>query len=1062
MTLLRPGHASLVWLRRAVGELQAADRLQAVSVVVASPYIGRVVQQALAEVGCVNVRPVTLRQVAARVSGYGVDAEKRELTGALEGAAIRLALQDASAAPFATIAHHQSLHDSLGALFRELRHVEDPSAALRALAERGTVPQAAAATFRRFVALSADFYGAPELTRIAASVADSGASRWVESLGALVLYMPSRLDAAEIALLGRLGRHIPIHAALPRLGEAAADRMMTGAAKQLTVVLDATLDRDAPSSEAVAVDVGGNVISAPDPAEEVRTVVRHVVADLEQGVPLWQIAVLYAGEATHGGALREALDAAMLPWHATTGRPLAACWAARSLVGLLGLPDRRFAREAVLEWLADRPPIGADADDPLPAIPVSTWDRLSRQAKILEGSGQWIERLEKLAHGLGHAVHQDDSPEDGDAEGAALRAAVSDGEAATSMARAIARLRDDLHPPADGASWDAFVDWASELRVRYLPMSETWPEAERAGSAAVDAALDGLREAGMFEGGTNVDVLRTALATMLESRREPEGTFGRGVVVGPVGSTVGAAYRRVYALGLIEGVLPSRPVADPLAGAHGQHDPLERHERAREDERRGFLAALAAADDGATVSYARSDGAARATYPSPWLMEFVSQREGATVYASGLPTLLAVGRPWLTRIASAQDGVARVGDGALPAADLADRRLASLVAWRDRGGELARHPLAVRADLPLGAALRASRARRSRDFTPYDGNLLELAGRSGLMTRAFTRGKLSATSLERWARCPFQYLLVDVLRVQATRRPEDEWTITALDRGDVVHRILERFFRELHGHKRLRNGDRIAASDHESLEEIAAEVFAELEQTGQAGHPLAWENAKAAIVVELHELLEKDQSWRDADGLIPARFEQRFGRQDDPDSWPSVTIALSDGREVSFGGIIDRIDVTKGPPPRALIVDYKSGSAGSYKEIEDDPVAGGRHVQLALYAEALRSRIGADESWAIQAEYRFVTARGGFAKVTVDADPSLGERLRRVLAWAADGIEGGTFLAVPGARDRGTFANCGYCDYDRVCSTTRDDVWARKQHWLPMLDGPFPDGSARA
>jgi RecB family exonuclease len=369
----------------------------------------------------------------------------------------------------------------------------------------------------------------------------------------------------------------------------------------------------------------------------------------------------------------------------------------------------------------------------------------------------------------------------------------------------------------------------------------------------------------------------------------------------------------------------------------------------------------------------------------------------------------------------------------------------------------------ARADLPLGAALRASRSRRSRDFTPYDGNLGELAGRSALMTRAFARGRLSATSLERWATCPFQYLLVDVLRVRATRRPEDEWTITALGRGDVVHRILERLFRELYEDRRLRSGDRIAAADHERMEEIAAEVFADMEQAGQSGHPLAWENAKTAIVVELHELLERDQSWRDADGLVPARFEQRFGRPNDADAWPAVTVALPDGREVSFGGIIDRIDVAKGSPPRALIIDYKSGGASSYKDLEDDPVAGGRHVQLALYAEALRSRLGEgeDEPWEVRAEYRFVTARGGFSRVAVDADPSLGERLRQVLGWAADGIGAGTFLAVPGARDRGTFANCGYCDYDRVCSTTRDDVWARKQHWLPMLDAPVSDGSGQ-
>jgi hypothetical protein len=57
-----------------------------------------------------------------------------------------------------------------------------------------------------------------------------------------------------------------------------------------------------------------------------------------------------------------------------------------------------------------------------------------------------------------------------------------------------------------------------------------------------------------------------------------------------------------------------------------------------------------------------------------------------------------------------------------------------------------------------------------------------------------------------------------------------------------------------------------------------------------------------------------------------------------------------------------------------------------------------------------------------------------------------------VLQWAADGVGGGVFLSVPGARDRGSFANCAYCDFDRVCGAARDEAWQRKSGVLPMLD----------
>ena len=243
---MRPGPASLDWLRQAVAELQSADRLRPVSVVVTSPYIGAIVRRSLAEPGCVNVHTVTLRQVAASVAGRQPEGAKGQLTGVLEGAATRLALRDAAAAPFSTVAHHQSLQDRLGGLFRELRHLDEPTVALDALASRGTVPQAAAATFRRFAELSADFYDVPGLARIAAAAAEDRGSAWVDGLGALVLYLPSRLDAAEIAMLARLGSRLPVLAALPHLGEAAADGLMVETAEQLATALGATLERHAP------------------------------------------------------------------------------------------------------------------------------------------------------------------------------------------------------------------------------------------------------------------------------------------------------------------------------------------------------------------------------------------------------------------------------------------------------------------------------------------------------------------------------------------------------------------------------------------------------------------------------------------------------------------------------------------------------------------------------------------------------------------------------------------------------------------------------------------------
>ena len=174
-----------------------------------------------------------------------------------------------------------------------------------------------------------------------------------------------------------------------------------------------------------------------------------------------------------------------------------------------------------------------------------------------------------------------------------------------------------------------------------------------------------------------------------------------------------------------------------------------------------------------------------------------------------LPRLSGAERPWLAQVLSAPDGIQHA-----PApADLGQRRLASVLRWHAEGRAPAVTPWPGASDLPFGAALRASAARRSHAFTPYDGNLAELSRRPARLTPGFGGAAASASSAtgeERWATCHFRYFLQNVLRVDATRRPEDEWTITPIDRGKLVHTVFERFFSELRGAMYLFDSARLA------------------------------------------------------------------------------------------------------------------------------------------------------------------------------------------------------------------------------------------------------------
>jgi ATP-dependent helicase/nuclease subunit B len=1042
VALVRPGGEAMAWLEAAVRHLQGGDPLQPVTVAAASPYLAGVVRHRLATMGCANVSvQVQLRPVAERIArASGSQASDRPLTGPLEAAAVRTALRHAAAGVLVPLAANRGLRDALGVLFRELRHLDDDDLGVGV---GDGIDAAAVRTYHTFLALTQRWPDVPSQLRIAARYARDAIERpgWAEDLGGLVLFLPPTIDAAEREFLTALGHHVPLAVALGCVEDTIADQPVRELAERIAHVLGTRIAASPPANGEVA---HIHVLSAPDPDEEARTVARRLLADMESGVPLWRMAVLYTTDEPYAPLIRETLDAAGVPWHTALGRPASTGVAARSLLALLGLRERGFAREAVLDWVAARPVVTGSDTDPLPSVPISAWDRLSRRAQVLQGPDQWIARFQRLRQTLEleseqqldfHAdLHAHEMEDD-------VPRPSHDLDHARDIIEAIRRLDRDTRPPAEPATWDAMVDWASGLRRLYVGVDADWPRLERLASDALDEALDSLRDASALEPTTTMSEFSEALAAALEARRLAEGRPGVGVLVAPLGASTGAVFDCTYVLGMAEGVLPSRPSPDPLTAGGPGADPLGRSARQRASERRAFLAACAGVLDGGAVwlTYARGDGAARATHASRWLLEVVARQAGLErAFESDLERLFDGRRPWLERIASAYEALQR---GTTPM-HVADLRLSDVLAAHAGGGNVADTPLAARNDLVLGRALRAGRARASGAFTEFDGNVASLAAESSRVAYPFTSDSTgsSATSLERWATCPFRYFLSKVLRVEATERPEEEWTITALDRGSLVHQALERFFRERLEQGRSRPDEPFGPADHARLDEITSALLVDLEAQGRTGHAVAWDNARTALLRDLHFQLDREEEWRLADGLAPARFEQTFGDARDPNTWPAVQVQLADGSVIRFRGAIDRVDLS---PERALVIDYKSGGTFGYDGLDADPVLGGRHLQLALYARAVRDNVE-QAPGEVRAEYRFVSSKGKFERRQILADEGVEKRLAEVVQHAASGIRAGAFLPRPGDDDWGGFKNCRFCEYDRICSTTRDDAWRRK------------------
>ena len=98
--------------------------------------------------------------------------------------------------------------------------------------------------------------------------------------------------------------------------------------------------------------------------------------------------------------------------------------------------------------------------------------------------------------------------------------------------------------------------------------------------------------------------------------------------------------------------------------------------------------------------------------------------------------------------------------------------------------------------------------------------------------------------------------------LRALEEPEDLPRISALDRGDSMHRILERVLTELLPGDPPRDERR---DEHLALiERIAAEEFERFEARGLTGHPQLWEIDQSVIRAEL-------RLWYDEEILDAAR-----------------------------------------------------------------------------------------------------------------------------------------------------------------------------------------------
>lgn len=988
----------------------AGDPLAPVTVVVHANSVGVAARRALARRGgVIGVQMLTVYRLAELLGGARLAAAgRRPVSTPVLAAAVRAVLAE-RATIFAAVREHAATEEALIAAHRLLSDCSPE--ALDAVAARGRRASDVVRVHRAVrERLAQHWFDERDLIDTAIAAVADGAPQ-VAALGTVVVHLPQPLSLPPRALLHAVARRTEVVVIEGTTGSPSADEAVADTVTALS-------GRVPPVTRDGATSVATDVRSLSDADEEARAAVRDVVAALHDGVPIDRIAILHSTREPYARLLHEHCVAADLVVNGLAVRTLADSMVGRFLLRLLALPDSGFGRAEVGAWLA-----GAPVRDGRSIAPSARWEAVSRRAGVVRGD-DWDVRL--AAHA---AAQQREGAEERAVRDREPNPGRFEREAATAEAlrRFVGRVRARLAPRA--RSWSEHTEWAKQLVGDLLghdAMRARWPEREQRAAAMIDAALDRLGSLDAIEPARpSRAVFRRTLELELATDLGRLGRQGVGVLVAPLSFGVGLDLDRLVIVGAAEGLLPARRHGDALlpdddrVAAGGE---LRLVADAVHDDHRALLAAMASCRGRITLSWPRGD-LRRTTQlrPSRFVLDTVSTLAGARLDATELERRTA---PWYAVVASFRAGVTAAPIAAT-AQDHRLQRLATGAAVADPGGGCAR-------------SVDCMRSRTASAFTRFDGNVTRLA--TLVPGPARDARPISATSLQEWASNPFEYFVAKVLRAEIPEPPEERFEISALDRGNLVHRILEHWLRE-----RLVAGDvpppttPWPAAHRDRLVVVAHEEFAAAQRQGLTGRRIFWDRDQASILRDLERFVDEDDRWRRARGATPCAAELDFGlAQRGPR--PAVEMRLTDGRIVRLRGSADRVDV--GADGTIHVVDYKTGKADGMLRISElDPDQRGTKLQLPVYALAARAALDRPDA-PVQAHYWFITSAQGNRSVSLPLTATVHARIDHVITEIVDGIEAGVFPCRPG--EDGFVRNRSHADPDALGVRDLARAWTRK------------------
>lgn len=796
------------------------------------------------------------------------------------------------------------------------------------------------------------------------------------------------------------------------------------------------LSESDPEGPLFASDVLPDLFHADTPADEVREVLRRVLA--EPDLTWDQVEIVTTDPDTYGVALHGLAMRSDIPLTALTGVPMSRTRTGRAVTRVLEWIEDGLPADLIREAL-ECGELGPGAFDGGEGTPEgASLARAFRRLHIGWGRKRYEEALAHLTDGT-YVEGRSERREDEDDEARAQRRAAAEAEAralGVLIGRLLGLLPAQVPERGAHAQPETTPKVLAGAAVAFLEMVAVRGHAESRARERHQNRLRRLTAVGDEPAQpfpTALAVLREALADLrawplAAEDGSPWASAGGKLHLTDLEHAGTSGRRRIFVVGLDADRVGGSRVQDPILtdadrrrlNAFLGHDALATTADRAAERRAAIRRTLGALSGRVTLSYAAATSPDASRAGPAWVM-LEALRADPSRSAAGYDDLRA-----------------HLGEPASPvpheswALDERDVWLDALAS----GSLLLDGVDAVRAVHPeLAGGLDAAEARAGEELTVHHGFLPEAAGRFDPVLEA---RPISATSLQTLAECPLKWLYHYGLGL---RPPDDveydpDFWLDARDTGSLLHTVFERFVREYRGRQDEVSGD----AARERLDAIVRDEIARWRKDVPPPGVAVFESEALRILEIARGFLdlEREQSAKAPGTWLDAEYG--FGRGE-----KAVSLELPDGRRLPLAGFVDRVDRLKDGSLR--IIDYKTGSVFRYlPSSKDSPLKGGRTLQAALYAHAVAQLLKADVS---RSGYWFpkVTRTVEYSADDLRAGPA-------VVASLLDHPARGVFVPTTDA------GACGYCDFSPVCRVVQDErfhkttsplaAWA-KSH-APALD----------